>query len=56
MRRRGTEQDQNGKVENMSENIFGGYPQTSRNPLKVLVPRAGIEPATRGFSIRCSTN
>jgi hypothetical protein len=21
-----------------------------------MVPRAGIEPATRGFSIRCSTN
>ena len=21
-----------------------------------LVPRAGIEPATRGFSVRCSTN
>jgi len=25
-------------------------------PEKVMVPRAGIEPATRGFSIRCSTN
>jgi len=23
---------------------------------KEMVPRAGIEPATRGFSIRCSTN
>ena len=23
---------------------------------KDMVPRAGIEPATRGFSIRCSTN
>jgi AhpD family alkylhydroperoxidase len=23
---------------------------------KLVVPRAGIEPATRGFSIRCSTN
>ena len=21
-----------------------------------MVPRAGIEPATRGFSVRCSTN
>jgi hypothetical protein len=28
-----------------------------QNDQKVeMVPRAGIEPATRGFSIRCSTN
>ena len=23
---------------------------------RVLVPRAGVEPATRGFSVLCSTN
>jgi hypothetical protein len=43
-RAHGTEQDQNGKVENISENIFGGRPQYSRTLLKVLVPRDGIEP------------
>jgi hypothetical protein len=25
-------------------------------PLELLVPRGGIEPPTRGFSVRCSTN
>jgi len=24
--------------------------------LKNMVPRGGIEPPTRGFSVRCSTN
>jgi hypothetical protein len=24
--------------------------------LKIMVPETGIEPVTRGFSIRCSTN
>ncbi len=28
----------------------------NREPLDVLVARGGIEPSTRGFSIRCSTN
>ena len=28
----------------------------SRNPLIFLVPRHGIEPRTRGFSVPCSTN
>ncbi len=30
--------------------------QTSPNPLKTMVPRGGIEPPTRGFSVRCSTD
>jgi integrase len=31
-------------------------PLISKGGEKAVVPRAGIEPATRGFSIRCSTN
>ena len=30
--------------------------QLGANPLKSLVPRGGIEPPTRGFSVRCSTD
>ena len=28
----------------------------SRNPLILMVPRDGIEPPTRGFSVLCSTD
>jgi site-specific DNA recombinase len=30
--------------------------QNSNQSVALMVPRAGIEPATRGFSVRCSTN
>ena len=30
--------------------------ETNGFPALILVPRAGIEPATRGFSVHCSTN
>lgn len=29
---------------------------STRNCLKEMVARDGIEPSTRGFSVRCSTN
>ena len=32
-----------------------GY-EKPRNPLIYMVPREGIEPPTRGFSVLCSTN
>ncbi len=33
----------------------GSHPD-QLNPLKKMVPRDGIEPPTRGFSVPCSTN
>ena len=31
-------------------------PMKPAKPLTLLVPRGGIEPPTRGFSVRCSTD
>ena len=41
-------------------NAHGWSAGNTRNPLRVMelemVARVGIEPTTRGFSVRCSTN
>ena len=40
----------------LKDRLDGAYgPQLSRE-VEVVVPGGGIEPPTRGFSIRCSTN
>ena len=45
---------ESGAVEN--ENTHSLNEETQAKPGNSLVVRAGLEPATHGFSVRCSTN